>query len=61
MICKSCRTAGELNKRGLGLRDADKLRDAEAAFEQARFFHDDCVSGCLCQHVVGIRMIQSYD
>lgn len=60
MICKSCRTAGELNKRGLGLRDADKLRDAEASFEQARFFHDDCVgaTSCQCQHIVGIKMVR---
>lgn len=56
MICKSCMTAGELNKRGLGLRDADKLRDAEATFERAQFFHDDCQGGCNCQHVVGLRM-----
>jgi len=55
MICKPCRTAGELNKRGRGLRDADKLRDAEAAFKQAEFFHDDC-QGCDCQHIVGLRM-----
>ena len=56
MICKSCKTGGELNKRGLGLREAEKLRDAAAAFEQAKFFHDDCTGGCFCQHVVGIRM-----
>ena len=52
MICKSCTTAGDLNKRGVGLRKADFKRDAEATFERARFFHDDCV-GCDCQHVVG--------
>ena len=56
MICKPCRTAGELNKRGLGLRDHEKIRDAEAAFKQAEFFHDDCQGGCNCQHVVGLRM-----
>jgi hypothetical protein len=63
MICKPCRTGGELNKRGLGLREEDKRRDAEAAFEQAKFFHDDCVgkTSCQCQHIVGIRMISSYD
>lgn len=60
MICKSCRTGGELNTRGLKLRAADKRRDAEAAFEQAKFFHDDCVgkTSCQCQHIVGIRMVQ---
>lgn len=55
MICKPCRTAGELNKRGLGLRDHEKIRDAEAAFKQAEFFHDEC-KGCYCQHVVGLKM-----
>jgi hypothetical protein len=55
MICKPCKTGGELNKRGLGLKADDKLRDAEAAFKQAEFFHDDC-NGCDCQHMVGMRL-----
>lgn len=56
MICKPCRTAGELNKRGRGLRDSEKNRDAEAAFEQARFFHDECKGSCHCQHAVGMKL-----
>jgi len=55
MICKPCSTAGELNKRGIGLSQAGKRRDADANFERASFFHDDCV-GCDCQHVVGERL-----
>lgn len=55
MICKPCRTAGELNKRGIGLMKEDKRRDANNNFERASFFHDDC-SGCDCQHMVGVRL-----
>lgn len=55
MICKPCSTAGDLNKRALGLLKEDKRRDADGNFERARFFHDDCV-GCDCQHVVGERL-----
>lgn len=55
MICKPCLTAGELNKRGRGLRASERTRDAEAAFEQARFFHDEC-RGCDCQHTVAMDL-----
>ena len=55
MVCTPCKTAGELNKRGLGLKDSDRKRDAEKAFTQAQFFHDEC-KGCDCQHVVGVRL-----
>ena len=55
MVCNSCKTAGDLNARGIGLLEHDKRRDAESAFEQALFFHDDC-GGCDCQHIVGTKM-----
>lgn len=55
MICKPCLTAGELNKRGRGLRKSERDRDAESAFEQARFFHDEC-RGCDCQHTVAMDL-----
>lgn len=56
MVCTPCKTGGELNKRGLGLRDAGKPHQAEAAFEQALLSHDDCIGGCFCQHVVGMKL-----
>lgn len=54
MVCSSCKTAGELNERGLKLMERGEVRGAETAFDQSEFFHDDCV-GCDCQHSTRVR------
>lgn len=49
MTCSSCKTAGELNRRGLYLIEQDKIRQAEELFLMAEEMHDEC-KGCTCQH-----------
>jgi hypothetical protein len=49
MICTDCRTAGNLNERGLTAMIEDKKKAAETCFAQSEFMHDQC-RGCDCQH-----------
>lgn len=49
MICTDCRTAGNLNERGLTAMIEDKKKAAETCFTQSEFMHDQC-RGCDCQH-----------
>jgi hypothetical protein len=55
MICVSCKTAGELNQRGLYHIERDEVRAAETVFEQSEFFHDEC-KGCDCQHMTRVKV-----
>jgi hypothetical protein len=57
MICKTCVTAGMINKRGLKIIDMDRKWDAKREFDTATSLHDEC-RGCDCQHTVGMKMTQ---
>jgi hypothetical protein len=53
MICSTCRTAGQLNYRGM-YKLNDKPGQAKEDFEAAREKHEECKGkGCTCQHHVG--------
>lgn len=49
MTCSSCKTAGELNKRGMYLMEQEKTKQAEELFVMAEDMHAMC-RGCACQH-----------
>ena len=53
MVCGDCRIGGELNARGVALRDAGNVAKAEETFAAAEGVHERC-RGCDCQHMVGV-------
>jgi hypothetical protein len=55
MICGSCKTAGELNQRGLYHVECGEIKAAETKFTQSEFFHDEC-KGCDCQHTTRLKV-----
>jgi hypothetical protein len=57
MICKTCITAGMINKRGLAFVKSGKNAAAASLFRTAESMHDEC-RGCDCQHTVRTKMTQ---
>lgn len=58
MICSDCKIGGELNARGLALRDDGNVAKADETFDAADACHDKCRGGCLCQHITGTVMVR---
>lgn len=57
MVCSECKIGGELNARGVALRDAGNAGKAEETFAAADACHDRC-RGCFCQHMTGVSLVQ---
>ena len=57
MICSDCKIGGELNARGVALLNAGNVHKAEETFDAAQSVHDRC-RGCVCQHTVGVDLVQ---
>lgn len=55
MICSDCRIGGELNARGIALREAGNVSKADETFDAADACHDKC-RGCDCHHYTGTVM-----
>lgn len=53
MVCKDCKIGGELNARGVALRNAGNVAKADETFDAADACHEKC-RGCDCQHMTGV-------
>lgn len=56
MVCSECKLAGELNSRGVALREAGNVGKAEETFDAAEAVHERC-RGCDCAHMVGVSLV----
>ena len=59
VICQTCKDAGNLNHRGLGMRASGRVQEADALFDRADDLHYEC-RGCDCQHTTRIVMSSNY-
>lgn len=53
MVCNDCKIGGELNARGIAIREAGNAGKAAETFDAADACHEKC-RGCDCQHMTGV-------
>lgn len=60
MICGDCAIAGSFNQKGLWYQEHDRPKEAEKAFQEARYLHETCMNpaSCTCQHSVGMKLLR---
>lgn len=56
MLCNDCKIGGELNARGIALREAGNANKAAETFDAADACHEKC-RGCTCQHTTGMDKV----
>ena len=57
MVCVDCKIGGELNARGVALREAGNAAKAAETFDAADACHEKCRGGCPCAHVTGMSLV----
>lgn len=57
MVCMDCKIGGELNARGVSLRDSGNVAKANETFDAADACHEKC-RGCDCQHMTGTDLVR---